>query len=99
MPFAYPLIATLLLTGGRPAEVLGLEIDDVNPKRRTVTFRRNQWRRLKTARSARTVQLWPQLEEILRAYLPQRMRMPDMSDGRTDGKLLFPSFRRDNPRC
>ena len=29
-PFAYPLLATFLLTGGRRSEVLGLELDDVS---------------------------------------------------------------------
>ncbi len=29
MPFTYELIATFLLTGGREAEVLGLEVSDV----------------------------------------------------------------------
>ena len=28
-PFAYPLLATFLLTGGRETEVYGLELDDV----------------------------------------------------------------------
>src|SRR5205085_1428121 len=77
MPFAYPLIATFLLTGGRAKEVLGLEIEDVNPKLKRVFFRPNKWRRLKTAKSDRKVRLWPQLEQILREYLPQRMQMPD----------------------
>lgn len=86
MPFAYELIATLLLTGGRPAEVLGLEVDDVSLERKTVTFRPNKWRRLKTKRSHRVVPLWPQLEQILRAYFPERERMGG-------GTLLFPSFR------
>ena len=57
MPFAYPLIATFLLTGGRRAEVLGLEIEDASFDRKTVTFRENQWRRLKTAGSHRVVPL------------------------------------------
>lgn len=86
MPFAYPLVATMLLTGGRMAEVLGLEVDDVSLERKTVTFRPNKWRRLKTKRSHRTVPLWPQLEQILRAYFPERERM-------AGGTLLFPSFR------
>ena len=86
MPFAYPLIATMLLTGGRRDEVLGLEVDDVSLERKTVTFRPNRWRRLKTKRSHRVVPLWPQLERILRVYFPERERM----DG---GTLLFPSFR------
>ena len=86
MPFAYPLIATMLLTGGRLAEVLGLEVDDVSLERKTVTFRPNKWRRLKTKRSHRAVPLWPQLEQILRAYFPEREQMGG-------GTLLFPSFR------
>lgn len=41
MPFAYELLATALLSGGRPAEVLGLEIDDVSFEREQITFRPN----------------------------------------------------------
>jgi integrase len=81
--FAYPLIATFLLSGGRESEVLGLEVRDVSTDRRIVTFRPNRWRRLKTAASCRTVPLWPQLREILGAYLVQR----------PPAQLLFPSYR------
>lgn len=85
VPFAYPLLATLLLTGGRPSEVLGLEVDDVSFDRRTVTFRPNTWRRLKTETSFRSVPLWPQLEEVLRAYV--------FGSDAPPGRLLFPSLR------
>lgn len=81
--FGYELLGTFLLTGGRSAEVLGLEVADVSFDRRTVTFRPNGWRRLKTARSQRVVPLWPQLEEILRPYVFDR-KAPL-------GSLLFPS--------
>ena len=82
---AYPLVATFLLTGGRRAEVLGLELDDVSLDRKTVTFRSNDWRRLKNRRSHRVVPLWPQLEAILRVWIfGRRLEMP--------GRLLFPSF-------
>lgn len=84
-PVMYPLIATYLLTGGRETEVLGLEIDDLNFTRKTVTFRPNRWRRLKTMTSFRPVPLWPQLETILREYL-------DGDHGPT-GRLLFPAER------
>jgi integrase len=84
--FAYPLIATFLLTGGRTREVLGLEVGDVSFDRKTVTFRPNDWRRLKTATSYRSVPLWPQLEEILRAYVFGADAPP--------GRLLFPSHRK-----
>ena len=85
MPFAFELLATALLTGGRPAEVLGLEVDDVNVSREQVTFRPNDWRRLKTLTSHRSVPLWPQLKEILRPWLAERKL--------AGGRLLFPSYR------
>jgi integrase len=82
LPFTYPLLATFLLTGGRRAEVLGLEVEDLSFDRKTVTFRPNAWRRLKTGTSARVVPLWPQLEGILRPYVFDLERPP--------GRLLFP---------
>ena len=84
--YARALVATYLLTGGRHDEVLGLELDDVSFDRRTITFRPNGWRRLKTKQSRRTVPLWPQLEGILCEYV-FGVRM--LQRGRT---LLFPSF-------
>lgn len=84
LPFIHALLATYLLTGGRETEVLGLEVQDINFERRTVTFRPNEWRRLKTRTSHRSVQLWPQLERILRDYLRESGRV---------GGLLFPSPR------
>ncbi len=81
--FVYPLIATFLLTGGRRSEVLGLEVGDVSFDRKTITFRPNEWRRLKTKKSHRTIRLWPQLEQILRAYIFGASAPP--------GRLLFAS--------
>jgi integrase len=83
LPFVYELVATMLLTGGRETEVLGLEVDDVSFDRQTVTFRPNVWRRLKTKGSQRTVRMWPQLEEVLRPYVFSTERPPS--------RLLFPS--------
>jgi integrase len=80
---AYPLMATLLLTGGRPAEVLGLEVADVSFDRKLVTFRPNQWRRLKNVTSHRSVPLWPQLKDVLGEYLATA----------PPARLLFPSYR------
>lgn len=77
---AHAIIGTFLLTGGRSAEVLGLEVDDISFDRQTVTFRPNEWRRLKTLTSARVVPLWPQLAEILRPFAGH------------GGDLLFPSY-------
>lgn len=84
-PYVYELLATYLLTGGRKSEVLGLEVEDISFDRKTVTFRTNRWRRLKTAKANRVVPLWPQLEEILRPYV---------FDGPGPrGSLLFASHR------
>jgi len=85
-PFIYPLIATYLLTGGRESEVLGLEVGDVNFERKTIPFRPNDWRRLKTRTSHRTVPLWPQIEVILKNYLRE-------GDAPRVGGFLFPSHR------
>jgi integrase len=85
MPFTYPLVATLLLTGGRQDEVLGLEAADIDFDRKQVAFRPNEWRRLKTAKSQRTVPLWPQLERILRSYV--------FGSDSPPARLLFPSYR------
>jgi integrase len=86
-PHLHAILATFLLTGGRKSEVLGLEVDDVSFQRKTITFRPNGWRRLKTRTSHRPVRLWPQLEEILRAYLMEREQTGGL------GALLFPSVR------
>lgn len=72
VPFLYPLIATYLYTGGRPDEVRGLEIEDIDFERGVVLFRKNQWRQLKRAWSKRTVPLWPALHAALGAYIGDR---------------------------
>jgi integrase len=90
MPFLFPLLAMFALTGGRESEILGLEVGDVNFDRKTVTFRPNKWRRLKTDTSHRTVPLWPQLEVILRDYL--------RASGRVEG-FLFPRTSRPDRLC
>ena len=77
--------ASDVVTGGRYREVLGLELDDVSFDRKTVTFRPNDWRRLKTQTSWRVVPLWPQLETILRVWVFG----PRLELG---GRLLFPSL-------
>jgi integrase len=63
--------------------VLGLEVEDVSFERKTVTFRPNAWRSLKTSTPHRSVPLWPQLEAILSDYLKT-------VDAPKSG-LLFPS--------
>jgi integrase len=92
-PWPYPLLATFLLTGGRKSEVLGLELEDVSLTHGKVYFRPNRWRRMKTRGSERSVPLFPQLEEILRAYLIERE-----AAGGIEGTLLFPSTRAGEER-
>lgn len=65
----YPVVATFLLTGGRNAEVLGLDVEDVSFDRSLVRFRRDAHRGLKTSTSVREVPLWPQLRDILQEWL------------------------------
>ncbi len=77
------MIATFLLTGGRESDVLGLEVADVSFDRGIVTFRPNEWRRLKTATSHRSVPLWPQLRAVLERYVTER----------PPSRLLFPPYR------
>lgn len=82
--FMHPLVATFLLTGGRKSEVLGLEVSDVDlDDRHVIRFAPNEHRDLKTDTSTRTVPVWPQLAEILSAYLE--------SPKGPEGGLLFPS--------
>jgi integrase len=96
--FAYPLLATFLLTGGRRSEVLGLEVEDVSFDRKTIRFRKNfSRRRLKTRTSQRSVPMWPQLEEILRPYAfnpdrpPTRLLFPRFQEG---GEAMVTDFRK-----
>jgi integrase len=85
-PLIDQIVASFLLTGGRQSEVLGLTNSDVNFDRRTITFRPNHLRRLKTPSSQRVVPLWPQLEEVL------SVRRDKITNGDPLGPL-FPSKR------
>lgn len=71
-PGLHAIIATFLLTGGRKSEVVGLDVEDVSFDRNLVHFRPNAHRGLKTQTSIRTVPLWPQLREILQAWMYDR---------------------------
>lgn len=92
--FAYPLIATLALTGARPDEVLSLAVADVDFEHDLVHIRPNGYQRgktrLKTEGSERTVPLWPQLAAILRDYLNARTAREVLA-GVPASPLLFPS--------
>ena len=81
-PHAYPLLATLFLTGTRWSEATGLLASDVSFDRSTVTIAPNEFRRLKTKGSRRVVPLHPQLRAILQEYEARR----------PPSRLLFPVF-------
>ncbi|HEU4699991.1 MAG TPA: site-specific integrase [Gemmatimonadales bacterium] len=63
------VLAVLLYTGGRIAEVLGLLVEDVDFVHGWIHFRPNQYRQLKRDRHRRAVELWPPLAALLRRYL------------------------------
>jgi len=77
------IFATLILTGGRRDEILGLERADVDLRRDTIEIRPNRWRGIKTG-DARTVRIWPQLKSELIRHIRER----DIGPG-----LLFPSVK------
>lgn len=92
---AEAILGTLLLTGGRADEVLGLTRDDIDFVHRQVHFRPTPFRKGqkgKTDAATRTVPLWPQLEEILRRYLAGVWE-PWRQAHRPDLWLLFPAPR------
>lgn len=70
-PFTEEMLAAFALTGGRKAEVFGLERRDVDLEHRIVHIRPNRWRGLKAPRHTRWMPLWPQLEAYLRPLLEQ----------------------------
>ncbi len=79
----YPLVATYLLTGGRESKVTGLELD-VSVDRRTITFRPNAWRRLKTPGSASR-------RAALASARRDPRRLPGLADSAARRPVLFPS--------
>lgn len=83
-PWIYPFLATLALTGLRKSEATGLLVDDVSLRLGKIYVRPNDFRRLKTEGSKRSVPLWPQLRAILEEYMMERERKGGL------GTLLFP---------
>lgn len=83
----YVMVAMYLLSGGRKREVAGLDISELSFDRRTITFRTNRHRRLKTRASHRTVPMHPQMAEILREYLSKEKDLRKSEEG---GEGLIP---------
>lgn len=68
-PYVEAVLATLLYTGGRSSEVLGLLVQDIDFETRLVHFVRNDYRGLKRGDHNRAVPLEEPLAITLRAYL------------------------------
>ena len=82
-PRIYPVIHTLLSTGMRRGEVLGLQWKDIDWSRRKIHVRRSRVRdRTGTPKSgkARQVDMSPQLEEVLRSLQAERRRAKPWRD-------------------
>ena len=84
LPSLFEILAGMALTGCREAELLGLQVDEVDLDRRIITVQPNTWRRLKTENSERPVPIHSQLAEIWGAYLS--------GPARPMGRLMFPGF-------
>lgn len=88
VPFFFEILATFALTGAREDEILGLCVADVDLQKGLIHITPNTLRpSLKTENADRWVPIFPQLREILEAYL----------DGpfAPTGKLLFPGAGED----
>lgn len=81
-PFLEAILATLVYTGGRLSEVLGLTVEELRfGPHPCVLFRDNRFRELKYAHHKREVEFWRPLRRILAAHIEEH--------GLTEG-LLFP---------
>ena len=83
VPFAPTILATWALTGMRESEGLGLLKTDVRLDAGIIVVQKNEFRRLKTEGSTRVLRIFPQLREILQAYLAGPLA--------PQGELFFPS--------
>jgi integrase len=83
-------IACGLLTGGRRREVMGLLVEDVQFERGRIRFAPRSDRGLKTRGSDRQVPLWPQLRDVLRAWLNAREAAVIAEQARPS-RFLFPT--------
>ncbi len=96
-PRVHPVLHTLLSTGMRRGEALGLQWKDIDWSRRKIHVRRSRVRdRTGTPKSgkARQVDMSPQLEEVLRALQAERRRARPWRD--PDG-WVFTSRDGDQP--
>jgi integrase len=83
-PLAWALFVTLIDTGARLSEIVGLEVQDVDLQERSITIRPNNIRGLKTKGSHRTLPLSQRAAETL-----QKNRK-----GKEDGEAIFPKYAR-----
>lgn len=89
IPYLFEILAMFFYTGCREAEIFGMCISDVDFERETIRVHVNDYRRVKTAQSTRTIPLFPELAAILRAYLSGPFA--------PTGHLLFPAYHPGEP--
>ena len=83
-PLAWALFITLMDTGARLSEIVGLEVQDINLQERSITIRPNSIRGLKTKGSHRTLPLSERALEVLQEH----------RQGKDDGEAIFPNYAR-----
>jgi len=81
---AWALFLTLIDTGARLSEVVGLEVQDVDLQERSVKIRPNGIRGLKTKGSRRTLPLSHRVLEVLQEH----------RQGKKEGDAIFPKYAR-----
>ena len=85
-PLAWALFLTLIDTGARLSEVVGLEVQDVDLQERFVKIRPNGIRGLKTKGSRRTLPLSQRVLEVLQEHRQGK------KEG--EGEAIFPKYAR-----
>ena len=83
-PLAWALFVTLMDTGARLSEILGLEVREVDLQERSIIIRPNGIRGLKTRGSHRTLPLSRRAAEVLQGH----------RQGKEDGEAIFPKYAR-----
>ena len=82
-PLAWALFITLIDTGARLSEIVGLEVQDVDLQERSITIRPKNIRGLKTKGSHRTLPLSHRAAETLKEH----------RKGKEDGGGYIPQLR------
>ncbi len=91
-----PLTSAYLHTGGRKAEILGLEVDDLDFRRKLVRIVSNRWRPIKD-NDERSIPMWPDFERDIRRHLetgPRSTSLVFVGHGRTGEEQMITSYHK-----